>query len=234
MKSKSILAIGFFLMAWLTACEVNVRGGSDTSLRECPKTLPTDDADSLRLIKTSLAAANYSCVAELFGLAERLNYKPAFGEEARLLVDRLKSDSTNWKPSESKAVLSAISYLSLNTRGQTLPANSLVDYAGFLRSQLNQTEAIENRLLATNLVSVLKDDKDIPVLVANATSGDESLLAVSLFALIQNCSPTAQIELKKLLNSSQVESYLKKYLEKESITRTLNRDCPAAAPHSGQ
>jgi hypothetical protein len=84
------------------------------------------------------------------------------------------------------------------------------------------------RIVAIGLLLTRRSDDDLDVFSAGVESGDEAALASSMFALADSCSTRARSMLKDKLHSPSVQRYLKKYADKESITRVVKERCPAA------
>jgi hypothetical protein len=84
------------------------------------------------------------------------------------------------------------------------------------------------RPVAIGLLSTRRSDDDLDVFSAGTESGDEGALAYSMFALADNCSARARGMLRDKLRSPSVQRYLRKYADKEAITRTVKVRCPAA------
>ena len=175
-----------------------------------------------------LNAMDFTCIPPVLDSLASNPYDAKVAHAAIAFLDRLgwRQEGTT-DPGKSLAALAALTYLAQNAGKDDALGFRLGAYLEPIRTHVSSGLG-DVGVRATNLLSIIKDDRDVKLFSKNALSDDDALLAVSLFALAHNCSEVATGELRSLLSSSRVVAYLKKYEGKESITRTVARDCPSA------
>lgn len=202
--------------AIVSACDVRV-----TEVKQCISTPDASTDDLVNAIKGAIETNDYQCVEQAFLSAKA---KPA---DARLMDmgKRTLQGGTGTARVPETTTVAVLGYLMWVTRGQALD---------LLQQHVEEVKRValggseQMRPVAIGLLSTRRSDDDLDVFSAGIESGDEGVLASSMFALADNCSPRARGMLRDKLRSPSVQRYLKKYADKESITRVVKESCPAA------
>lgn len=84
-----------------------------------------------------------------------------------------------------------------------------------------------NKYWAIIVLGYYKDDEDIPIFHAGATSNVDEDIIFSIESLINNCSPKAREALAEALNLPNVKKYLDKNRREEKLTNAIKSRCPA-------
>lgn len=225
-------------LAHLAGCDVQVQtfppGQAPPPGKKTLQFCAGDSAYSQsRLFSATIAkleSSDAGCVSVLLDALHRQHYESSVAEASVRFLERTSFSSRRAiDPELARAALLALSYLMQIGPGQSGPRPLISDFAESIRYQVAKGDA-ESKHLATNLLSVLREDRDLELFSRNIQQGDDALVAVSLFAIANNCSERAATELKLLLRAKVVANYLAKYRGKESITQVVSRDCPAGMP----
>jgi hypothetical protein len=200
----------------VTACDVRV-----TEVKQCISTPDASSDDLVNAIKGAIERNDHQCVEEAFLSAKA---KPADARLTDIGKQTLQGGIATARVPETTTV-AVLSYLMWVTRGRA--QDLLQEHVEAVRSvALGGSEQM--RPVAISLLSTRRSNDDLDVFSAGIESGDEAALATSMFALADSCSTRASSMLKDKLHSPNVQRYLRKYADKESITRVVKERCPAA------
>ena len=214
----------------LSGCDIRVQELQVEKKAEesCHKFVQISSEQSGKAAIGQLEAMDFMCVPPIFDSLARYPYDQAVARAAISFLDRLGlQQRRKTDPAQSLAALAVLTYLTQNAGKDSALGFRLSTFAGPIRGYV-EVGLGEEAIRATNLLSILKDEQDIKLFSRNVHGKSDALLAVSLFALAQNCSDVAASELRTLLGSERVVGYLKKHEGKESVSSTVSRDCPAA------
>jgi hypothetical protein len=219
MRNPSITLANLFLCTVMaSACEMRVtevpKAESKTEAKGCVLTNASVD-DLANTIDHAIKGKDYGCVGDSF-----INAKSK-APDARIVEAGRRALQAGDLP--DSVIVAMLSYLTYATNGQ-VPELLQQNLEAVKRTALGGSEA--TRPIAIALLSMRRSDDDLDVFVSGVDSGDDAVLAYSLFALADNCSSRAKGLLKHALQSTSVQRYLKKYADKESVTSTIRGACP--------
>jgi hypothetical protein len=214
MRAPEILVVLALSVVGCGVADAANRGG------ECVE--PAATADSfVKAARDAIPSNDRECLETVFLNAKILPADSRLAEIGKRLLD----EHTRGPGASDGVRVAVISYLMFATQGHALDLLKS-DLAVVRRA--GQDGPSDIRTASISLLSTRRSNDDLEIFTAGIASGDEGVLAESMFALADNCSPAAIDMLKEKLKSRPVLEYLKKYSKKESITATIKGSCPAA------
>ena len=104
-----------------------------------------------------------------------------------------------------------------------------VDELRFFVAQQTLSDNAAIRSRAISVLAYYKNNEDVGIFEKFIRSGNEDEMVFSIFALVHNCSDRAKEALADALTFDSVQQYLRKYREKETVTRLIADECPVGS-----
>lgn len=219
-----------FLLMLLSACEVRIGDGTVTNATatqyRCPNVEKLQRGEAGPKLEDFLNKKDYNCAEQLLHAAKTME------PDTHLISILVALISTNASKSQSvvpafpgNLKLAALSYLNFHIASTKATGFRLADHGDFIRAT-SQNGSGDIRSEAFLLLTNIMQEGDIPSIVDGIKTGDESMVALGMFALAGNCSNAAIAALKESYKNRAVLAYLQKYEGKEGISKAVRERCP--------
>jgi len=223
-EPRTWCSLATFVCVVLAGCDLRVsdvpRDAASASL--CVYDAAASEPVIRSRIEREASNGNYPCLEQQIDAAKQSAQSPFIAQQ---LTQLLAANGGAKGVLPDSTIVSAVGYLMIQPGTES--GNLIARHVEVVRRvAMKGDEHAKSSAIA--ILSARRSDEDIGIFEAGVASQSERVLASSVFALAQNCSPSAQRSLVTALKSPSVDAYLRKYRERESLTTTVKRDCPAA------
>lgn len=227
--------IASFVLVLFSACEVRIGDGtatpSNTTHYRCRGVEKLKLGEASPKLEDLLRKSDYNCAEQLLQAAKTAEPDTHLISIVVSLIATPVSGSQNIVAAlPSNVKLAALSYLNAQMVSAKAQGFRLGDHSDFIRA-VSKYGSGEARADAFSLLLNIMKDEDIPLIVDSINTGDESMIALGMFALAGNCSNAAIAAIKESYKHRAVLAYLQKYEGKEDISKVVRQRCPAGLPN---